>query len=73
VPGVRRLHITLELVPGTDPLRGHVRGETATRGFTGWMQLITALQAVIEQDQTDLSTPGRSAAPSARPDHEPDV
>jgi hypothetical protein len=69
---VQTLHITLELVPGADPLRGRVCGETATRGFTGWMQLITALQAAIEEDQTHPSKPGRSATPSAYPDHAPD-
>ena len=45
------LHITLDLVPGSDPIRGTVRGETATRGFTGWMQLITALQAAVQEAQ----------------------
>jgi hypothetical protein len=49
---VRELHITLELVPGSDPIRGSVRGETATRAFTGWMQLITALQAAIEEEDS---------------------
>lgn len=62
--GVRELHITLELEPGTDPIRGNVRGETATRGFTGWMQLITALQAAVQEAQ--------GAHPSTSPNHTED-
>lgn len=50
VRGVRQLHITLELVPGSEPIRGTVCSDTATRSFTGWMELISALQAVIEED-----------------------
>ena len=65
--GVRTLHITLELVPGSDPIRGHVLGETATRSFTGWMQLITALQAAIEEGQSHPSEPGRGAHTSTYP------
>ena len=55
------LHITLELIPGSDPIRGNVRGETATRSFTGWMELISALQASIEEDETHLSESGPGA------------
>jgi hypothetical protein len=68
---VRRLHITLDLVPGTEPIRGSVSGETATRSFTGWMQLITALQAAIQEGHTDPS-PGSGADTSADLDHLPE-
>jgi hypothetical protein len=67
VRSVQSLHIMLELVRGSEPIRGSVRGETATRSFTGWMQLITALQASIEEDETHLSEPG-SGANTARED-----
>jgi hypothetical protein len=66
------LQITLELVPGSEPIRGTVCGETATRTFTGWMQLVTALQALIEEDETHLSEPGRGATPSVYPDSTPE-
>lgn len=58
---MRELHITLELVPDSDPIRGTVRDEAATRDFTGWMQLITALQAAIQEDEPH--TPEDSHAP----------
>jgi hypothetical protein len=64
---VQALHITLQLVPGSEPIRGKVCGETATRSFTGWMQLITALQASIQEDQTHLSEP-EPGANTARED-----
>ena len=65
--GVRELDITLELVPGSEPIRGNVRGATATRSFTGWMQLITALQAAIQEDQRQLGEPGGGAHTSPYP------
>jgi len=64
VRSVEGLHITLELVPGSEPIRGNVCGETATRSFTGWMQLITALQASIQEDETHLSERGPGANPT---------
>jgi hypothetical protein len=69
---VRRLHITLELVPGSEPIRGSVSGETANRNFTGWMQLITALQAAIEEDHSHRSEPGRGASTGTQLNHTPE-
>jgi hypothetical protein len=63
---VQALHITVELVPGSEPIRGSISGEAATRSFTGWMQLISALQAAIEEDRTHLSERGRVADTGAR-------
>jgi hypothetical protein len=63
------VQITLELAPGSDPIRGTVRGETATRGFTGWMQLISALQAAIEEGHSLPSEPARGAHASTYPNH----
>jgi hypothetical protein len=68
VRSVRGLQITLELVPGSEPIRGRVCGETATRSFTGWMQLITVLQACIEEDQTHLSDTGHGGETSTYTD-----
>jgi hypothetical protein len=68
---VRRLHITLELVPGSDPIRGSVSGETATHSFTGWMQLITVLQAAIEEDPHPTE-PGSGADTSTYLNHTPE-
>ena len=70
---VRRLQITLELVPGSEPLRGRVCGATATRSFTGWMQLFTALQASIEEDQTHLGDTGHGADTSTCPNQTPET
>lgn len=58
MPSVRRLHITLELVPGSDPICGSVRSEAATRSFTGWMQLITALEAAVQEDNANAGNAG---------------
>jgi hypothetical protein len=69
---VQRLHITLELVPGSEPIHGSVTGGTATRSFTGWMQLITVLQAAIQEDRTHPSEPGYGAGSSAELDHTPE-
>jgi hypothetical protein len=69
---VQRLHITLEVVPGSEPIRGDVSGETATRSFTGWMQLITALQAAIEEGDVGPREPGWDATTSPYPDHVPE-
>ena len=66
---VREPHITLELVPGSDPIRGTVRDGTATRRFTGWMQLISALQAAIQEGGSLPGEPGRGADASAYPNH----
>lgn len=69
VRGVRALHITLELEPGSDPIRGNVRGATATRSFIGWMQLITALQAAVQEGESHAGEPGRSAGTSTYPNY----
>jgi hypothetical protein len=40
--------MTVELDPDSDPIRGSVSDDHAARSFTGWMQLVTALQAAID-------------------------
>jgi hypothetical protein len=72
VRSVRSLRITLELVPGSDPIRGSVCGGATTRDFIGWMELTTALQAAIEEGQTQPREPAGGAATTACPDHPPE-
>jgi hypothetical protein len=69
---MRRLQITVELVPGGEPIRGHVCGEAATRSFSGWMELISALQASIEEAQSHVSDPGRGADGRTHPNKTPE-
>ena len=69
---MRPLQITLELVPGSEPIRGSLSGETATRSFTGWMQLITALQAAIQEGPSQPSEPGRGANTRTDLSHTPE-
>ena len=40
--------MTVELDPDSEPICGTVSDAHAARSFTGWMQLVTALQAVID-------------------------
>ena len=55
---MRRLQITLEVVPGSEPITGTVSAAATPRSFTGWMELITALQAAIQEDTTHPSERG---------------
>ena len=68
---MEELKITLVLVPGSEPIRGTLSGETGSRSFTGWMQLITALQASIEEAHAHLSDLGRGANPSTNANQKP--
>lgn len=45
--------MTVELDPDSEPIRGTVSHDNAARGFTGWMQLVTALQAAIDDTHPD--------------------
>jgi hypothetical protein len=69
---VRRLHITLELISSSEPIRGTVSGETAPRSFTGWMQLITVLQAAIQESETDPGKSGSGADTGTYLNHTPE-
>lgn len=37
----------VEMDPDSEPIRGTVSDEQSVRSFTGWMELVTALQATI--------------------------
>jgi hypothetical protein len=45
--------MTVELDPDSEPIHGTVSDENAARSFTGWMQLVTALQAAIDDTHPD--------------------
>lgn len=47
--------MTVELDPDSEPICGTVSDDQAARSFTGWMQLITALQAAIDDPHPDRS------------------
>ena len=69
VRGVRRLQITLELVPDSDPICGSVRSGAASRSFTGWMQLITALEAAVQEDNARPGNAGCGGHPTTELNH----
>jgi hypothetical protein len=56
-------------VSDSEPIRGSISGNAATRSFTGWMQLITALQGAIQEGDTDPGEPGSGADTSTIHDH----
>jgi hypothetical protein len=59
----RRLRLTLELDPDSEPIRGTVTDQGAQRSFTGWMQLVTAMQAAVDNAATrSISARGQTAA-----------
>jgi hypothetical protein len=39
-----RARIVIELSPGSDPIQGSVSSEVDDKGFSGWMELIDALE-----------------------------
>ena len=43
----RRGRMIVEMDADSEPIRGTVSDEQSARSFTGWMQLVTALQATI--------------------------
>ena len=55
----RRLHLSLELEPHREPIRGRLRvlhGDP--REFEGWMELAAELQAAIEGGEDGEPQPG---------------
>ncbi len=60
----RRLRMTVELDPDSEPIRGTVCDENAARSFTGWMQLVTALQAAIHGTHPDRTETQKPTDPS---------
>jgi hypothetical protein len=55
-PVQRRLRVTIELDPDSEPIRGIISDEDAARSFTGWMELVTALQAAIDRHADHTET-----------------
>lgn len=44
------LRLVLELAPNRRPVEGSVRwGRDEARAFTGWMELVAALESVLER------------------------
>jgi hypothetical protein len=42
--------MTLEVDPGSDPIRGRISDERGTRSFSGWLELAAALQDALDPD-----------------------
>jgi hypothetical protein len=47
--GPEPLHVSLDLAPGTQPVRGTLRSPgQPERGFAGWTELFAALEATLQ-------------------------
>lgn len=59
--------MTVQLAARSEPIQGTVSDESdAGRSFTGWMQLISALQAAIDKTAEPATGPDqRAGAPTA--------
>ena len=55
----RQRRVAVDLDPDSEPIRGVVFDDAVARSFTGWMQLVTALQAAIDRrvDHTETRKP----------------
>lgn len=58
--------MTVELDPDSEPIRGTVSDDHAARSFTGWMQLVTALQAAIDDTRPDRAETRKQNDPRRR-------
>ncbi len=59
--------IVLDLVPGAEPVAGHVRaGRRTPVAFTGWRALFSALHDVLTQPAADAGDPTDLPAPEPR-------
>jgi hypothetical protein len=48
--------VTVEVDPGSDPIRGLISDAGGTRPFFGWLELASALQAALDvSDQDDVT------------------
>lgn len=55
----RRLHLSLEIEPHSDPIRGRLHGRHGDpREFEGWMELAAELEAAIEGGEDGELQPG---------------
>ncbi len=48
--GVDARKLTLEIVPGSDPINGRLGDGRESRTFSGWLELAAALQAVVDAE-----------------------
>lgn len=47
--------MTVEVDPGSDPISGRITDERGTRPFSGWLELASALHAVLEEAGDDAA------------------
>lgn len=48
VPVTATRRLTLEIEPGSDPITGRLSDELASLPFSGWLELATVLQSVLD-------------------------
>jgi hypothetical protein len=56
--GARR--VTVDIEPGSDPIRGHIEDEEGSRAFEGWLQLARALEqaSALSADEPEIPASG---------------
>jgi hypothetical protein len=54
------VRLTLELLPGSDPIAGSVRvAESGMRPFAGWIDLVAVIEEAIAVDPEEIRVPAR--------------
>lgn len=63
IPAVEPLCLVLEVAPNREPVEGSILfGPGEARAFTGWMELVAALESVIEGRDPRLEGRARLSA-----------
>ena len=60
------MHLSLELLPGNEPIKGSLADETGvSRSFEGWIELAAVLEALMD---SELQGPGNAHRAGTSPE-----